>query len=100
MGIEKVSQTELFLLYCLLQRRPVNLAAVFILSVRWPLARGEHSRLALGPYIAQLARSLRAFDDHPAADLTVGPAATLFRFEDMQQMQICPLNEPRHFSEV
>jgi hypothetical protein len=100
MGIEKVSHIDLFVLYYLFQRRLVNLASVLIISASRPRPRGEGSRLALGPYITQLARSLRVFADYPAVRLTLGPPSALFRFEDMQQMRICPLDEPRRFFDV
>ena len=100
MGLEKVTQFDLFILYCLIGRRPANLAMILISSLVRVQGRGRGSRLVMGTYIGQLAESLGIFEDYPRETLHPGPTAQHYSFLDMQQMGVCPLDLPARFGLV
>ncbi|KAJ0454388.1 hypothetical protein HanIR_Chr15g0739491 [Helianthus annuus] len=99
-GEDKVSQNDLFCLYCIMTRKEVNLAAVMLTSFARGRRKGGQARLPLGTYVTRLARHLGVTDVYEERLLTPGPVTVEFGVEELRRAQMICLDEPLRWEAV
>ena len=83
---EKVVYGDLLCLYCMIMKRPANVA--YILLTRLARQRKEGAHLCDEPFITTLARSLHVLDTMMPLDLGLGPETEPFPIYDMHQIPL------------
>ncbi|KAJ0500299.1 hypothetical protein HanHA300_Chr11g0388041 [Helianthus annuus] len=99
-GEDKVSQNDLFCLYCIMNRIEVNLAIVMLASFARGRRKGGQARLPLGTYVTRLARHLGVTDIYAERLLTPGPITAEFGIEELRRAQMICLDEPLRWEAV
>ncbi|KAI7734881.1 hypothetical protein M8C21_002735 [Ambrosia artemisiifolia] len=96
-GIEKVTQDDLLVLYCLLHPAEGNIAYILLRSLA--RKRAKAARICQGPYITMIARAFGILDRFILQTLVPGARTSRISELDMIQMSILTATEPRQFSD-
>ncbi|KAJ0588662.1 hypothetical protein HanIR_Chr04g0177271 [Helianthus annuus] len=93
-GENKANWLEIFALMCMVEKRNWNLASFFAWSCNRPRRGGKRAAMDLGPYIARLARNIRALTKYKLEQMHEGMPTVRWDVADLQLEGILTHSDP------